>query len=55
MTSPNVAGPPDAKAPNPPPLPNAEEDVVLIGVTIGVVDIGVPRPVLPNADWPNAG
>jgi hypothetical protein len=51
---PNVAGPPDANAPNAPPLPNVEEDVGLIGVAIGVVDIGVPRPVLPNPDWPNA-
>ncbi len=52
---PNVASPPDANAPNPPPLPNVEGDVVVMGVAIGVVDIGVPRPVLPNADWPNAG
>lgn len=54
FASPNVASPPDANAPNPPPLPNVE-DVVLTGVTIGVVDIGVPRPVLPNPDWPNPG
>lgn len=50
---PNVASPPDANAPNAPPLPNAEGDVGLTGVTIGVVDMGVPRPVLPNPDWPN--
>lgn len=54
FVSPKVASPPDANAPNPPPLPNVE-DVVLMGVTIGVVDIGVPRPVLPNPDWPNPG
>ena len=53
----NVAGPPDANALNPPPLPNVEGEVALIGVTMGVVDMGVPSPVLPNprpADWPNA-
>lgn len=55
LTPPNVASPPDANAPNPPPLPNVEEGVVLMGVAIGVVDIGVSRPVLPNPAWPNAG
>jgi hypothetical protein len=46
----NVAVPPDANAPNGPPLPNVEGDVVLTGVTIGVVDMGVPSPVLLNPD-----
>lgn len=50
----NVAGPPDANAPNAPPPPKVEGDVVLTGVTMGVVDMGVPNPVLLNpADWPN--
>jgi hypothetical protein len=44
-----VAGPPDANALNAPPLPK-DGDVVLTGVTMGVVDIGVPSPVFPNAD-----
>jgi len=44
-----VAGPPDANALNAPPLPN-DGDVVLTGVTMGVVDMGVPNPVFPNAD-----
>jgi hypothetical protein len=44
----NVAGPPDVNAPNAPPLPKVEGDVVLTGVTMGVVDMGVPSPVLPN-------
>jgi hypothetical protein len=43
-----VAGPPDANALNAPPLPK-DGDVVLTGVTMGVVDMGVPRPVFPNA------
>ena len=46
----NVAVPPDANAPNGPPLPKVEGDVVLTGVTMGVVDMGVPSPVLPNPD-----
>jgi hypothetical protein len=45
-----VAVPPDAKALNAPPLPKAEGDVALMGVTMGVVDMGVPSPVFPNAD-----
>jgi hypothetical protein len=45
-----VAVPPDANALNAPPLPKAEGDVALTGVTMGVVDMGVPSPVLPNAD-----
>jgi len=45
----NVAEPPDANALNASPLPK-EGDVVLTGVTMGVVDMGVPSPVLPNAD-----
>jgi hypothetical protein len=44
-----VAGPPDANALNAPPLPK-DGDVVLTGVTMGVVDMGVPSPVFPNAD-----
>lgn len=44
-----VAGPPDPNALNVPPLPK-DGDVVLTGVTIGVVDMGVPSPVFPNAD-----
>jgi hypothetical protein len=44
-----VAGPPDANALNAPPLPK-DGDVVLTGVTMGVVDMGVPRPVFPNVD-----
>jgi hypothetical protein len=44
-----VAGPPDANALNAPALPK-DGDVVLTGVTMGVVDMGVPRPVFPNAD-----
>lgn len=48
----NVAGPPDANALNTPPLPNVEGDVALMGVTIGVVDMGVPSPVLLNPDRP---
>lgn len=51
----NVASPPDANALNPPPPPNVEGDVVLMGVTMGVVDMGVPGPALPNPDWPNDG
>jgi len=48
-----VVGPPDANALNAPPLPpKVEGDVALTGVTIGVVDMGVPSPVLPNADRP---
>ena len=46
----NVAVPPDANALNGPPLPKVEGDVVLMGVTMGVVDMGVPRPVLLNPD-----
>jgi hypothetical protein len=46
-----VAGPPDANALNAPPLPK-DGDVVLTGVTMGVVDMGVPSPVFPNTDWP---
>jgi hypothetical protein len=42
----NVAGP-DVNAPNAPPLPKVEGDVVT-GVTMGVVDMGVPSPVLLN-------
>jgi hypothetical protein len=50
----NVAGLPDANALNAPPPPKVEGDVVLTGVTMGVVDMGVPSPVLPNPDdWPN--
>jgi len=45
-----VAVPPEANALNAPPLPKAEGDVALTGVTMGVVDMGVPSPVLPNAD-----
>lgn len=44
-----VAGPPDANELSAPPLPN-DGDVVLTGVTMGVVDMGVPSPVFPNAD-----
>ena len=44
-----VAGPPDAKALSAAPLPK-DGDVVLTGVTMGVVDMGVPSPVFPNAD-----
>jgi hypothetical protein len=44
-----VAGPPDAKVLNAPPLPK-DGDVVLTGVMMGVVDMGVPNPVFPNAD-----
>ena len=44
-----VAGPPDANALNAPPLPK-DGDAVLTGVTMGVVDMGVPSPVFPNAD-----
>jgi hypothetical protein len=44
----NVAGPPDANVLNAPPPPKVEGDVVLTGVTMGVVDMGVPSPVLPN-------
>jgi hypothetical protein len=39
-----------ANALNAPPLPKAGGDVALTGVTMGVVDMGVPSPVLPNAD-----
>jgi hypothetical protein len=46
----NVAVPPDANALNGPPLPKVEGDVVLTGVTMGVVDMGVPSPVLLNPD-----
>lgn len=52
---PNVASPPDANVPNPPSLSNVDVEGVLIGVAIGVVDIGVPRPTLPKLDWPKAG
>ena len=45
-----VAVPPDANALKAPPLPKVEGDVALIGVTMGVVDMGVLSPVLPNAD-----
>lgn len=44
-----VVGPPDANALNAPPPPK-DGDVVLTGVTMGVVDMGVPSPVFPNAD-----
>lgn len=43
-----VAGPPDANVLNAPPPPK-DGDVVLTGVTMGVVDMGVPNPVFPNA------
>ena len=44
-----VAGPPDANVLNAPPPPK-DGDAVLMGVTMGVVDMGVPSPVFPNAD-----
>ena len=46
----NVAGLPDRNALNAPPPPKVEGEVVLTGVTIGVVDMGVPNPVLPKPD-----
>jgi hypothetical protein len=48
----NVAGPPDVNALNAPPPPKVEGDVVLTGVTMGVVDMGVPSPVLLNPGRP---
>lgn len=35
---------------NAPPPPKVEGDTVLTGVTVNVVDMGIPNPVLPNLE-----